>query len=393
MNKLKILFIHIGNTIINKDNDKLVVKNNNLIYKNGRKDGYYFNKEYYEIPLWIPRVCYFLPDNEFDKSLYIAKDLNRTVTHIINTNPDIILFSCMSANQQYVRDLVDFISSKTNIDVIVGTYIRLDYYRINNRVRVCNSLEDLAKLLVVDYKYGLDYSLFKNEWTVPRLTMSYGCEGNCTFCANIEHNNIMQVPTKDIKEQYLTFKNLKFELVYIDDKSWGDCNNYSILSSSFFNSKFIVQTNVYNVLNKIYRLNYRNCKIKYIELGIECYDNDILRAMNKIQDIISINKAIYTLYIEDVKIIPNIILGHPLMTIRSYEQTLNWLHSNKDKFHHININPLALYEGTKDYNIYNPKKEDGNQGTFDKSFLTKDQIELSRKYYNEYYKINKEILK
>jgi hypothetical protein len=81
------------------------------------------------------------------------------------------------------------------------------------------------------------------------------------------------------------------------------------------------------------------------------------------------------------------------MTIRSYEQTLNWLHSNKDKFHHININPLALYEGTKDYNIYNPKKEDGNQGTFDKSFLTKDQIELSRKYYNEYYKINKEILK
>ena len=42
MNKLKILFIHIGNTIINKDNDKLVVKNNNLIYKNGRKDGYYF---------------------------------------------------------------------------------------------------------------------------------------------------------------------------------------------------------------------------------------------------------------------------------------------------------------------------------------------------------------
>lgn len=391
------LFCQLSNKLLNKSNKKSLLDNYyNSVYKLKRKDGYCKNEDFFELPLWIAEIDKNL--NGFKKSLFIMKNLKNAIKKLNNSEADYFLFSVLDINKKYILELIKNYKGKGRF--LLGGYINFTAFKKFHNVIILNSVKDLCEYLKIKYTYGLKYNLFKNYHTIPRLTLSEGCRNFCKFC--MIKKKIKEKSSIQIIKQAKSFKPLKFELVYLNDKTFGQAGNYIYLKKVYkiikrYNRNFkgfIIQTTTSQLLNKTFINNLKHLKIYACEIGIESYNNKLLRTLRKPQNTQTINKAIKTLKKLNIKIIGNFIIGIMGENKKTYDKTLNFIEHNLKNFFLLNIYNLAVYLNTELSKKIKAKNDsDLNENVLNKSFYTTKQKENNLYFYNKIFKLAYKILK
>lgn len=362
--KPKILCIQFSNKLLNPNDTSTEVIYYNKLYNS--RDGYYRMKHTWEIPQWIAQLDYITPVD-----IYYASDID-TAKHLINWSDkvyDCICFSALDVNYKYIIEL----SKKCDIPIYVGGYVDKNIFNGYSNIHWCNSIEEFCQQWQLPYKFGVSYRLWDNEYVIPRLSLSDGCLHHCKFCC--VPKGIKEFDNDYILNQIFQItKYLKYKLIYINDKTFGQVKNHKLLPYLYNMVKtvnpeflgFIIQTTA----TKFPMLSDDILKcIAYVELGIESYNDDILRGMNKPARCKSIDKCMDIAKENKIKVIPNIIIGFPQETVETYTNTLHFIVENKDIISHCNIYNLAIYEGTalsKEV-LHNPES-DCNENTANKSW-------------------------
>jgi len=401
--KNKILCIQISNNLINGKQDLTDVMQlyYDTLYKVKAKDGYIKPSGFWEIPLWITEI-----DHNIKTDIHICKDVKDTINFINNSDYTYICFSVLDVNAEIIKYIVKQ-CNKTEYrrfrQFIIGGYADLTYFKNSNNTHVFKTIKAFIEYLGVEYKQGCSYRLFRGVKTIPRLTLSTGCLYNCDFCT-IE-NKITKIPTHIIEQQVKAFKPLKFKLVYINDKTFGQSTNYKLLPRIYkaikeYNKEFkgfIIQTTTGQIL-KIPDKFIKDAHIKYIELGLESWNDSILKKYHKpsseilcIQAFEKIEDLGCILNDVDVKVIPNIIIGIPEENNSTYERTLDFLKAYKFVISHLNIYNLAIYENTALSKRIKYNNSDKNELSVDKSFHKNKNAH--KQFYNDIHKFGINILR
>ena len=313
MNK-KILFCQFHNELINKSYEKDIAdRYYNGIYQYKENDGYFKTNEFFELPLWIAEICGSLKHTAIKKDILIIEDTKKALKDINKAQADYILFSALDVNKGYIKEIIS--NYKGSARFILGGYIDFKNFEGFKNVTIFKTVKAFISFLGLKYSYNLDYTLFNGFKTVPRLTLSTGCLNKCKFC--IVDRLIIEKSKRDIIKQIEAFKPLKFKLVYLNDKTLGQAENYKLLPLIYKRIKkynpafkgFIIQTTCNQFLKKDFVQAIKGAHIFACEIGIESYNNDILAGLKKPQNTKTIDKAIDKLKELNIKIIPNLIIG------------------------------------------------------------------------------------
>jgi hypothetical protein len=274
------------------------------LYSNRR--GYVKPQDFWEAPEWAARVAYFVADADF----YVARNLNEAKLFLNQAGYDNVVMSVMEDNKYYTEKILDGYNGK----VVVGGYINPDFFKSMKNVTWKKDFKGLANQLGVPFKNGSDYRFFKGMQTIPRLELSRGCLHKCAFCDIPK--KIEMATDEMIDSQIKGFKNMKYSLVYVNDKTFGQAKNFEMLSDLYVRLKesnpefegFIVQTTAAQYL-KMDEDFLRRSGIKYVELGVETYNDKFLKALNKPHSTALIDKAAAKIRKLRMNFIPNVMVG------------------------------------------------------------------------------------
>jgi len=392
--KNKILCIQISSNLINgkpnlKDISQMYYK---TLYEVKRNDGYDKPPDFWEIPLWITEI-----DHNVKTDIHVCKDVKDTINFVNNSNYTQVCFSVLDTNLEIIKYIIKQCTHEDNKkQFIIGGYADLTYFKNSAHTHVFKTIQQFIEYLGIEYKQGCSYRLFRGFKTIPRLTLSTGCLYNCDFCT-IE-NKITRINTYIIEQQINSFKPLRFKLVYINDKTFGQCTNYKLLSQIYkvikeYNKKFegfIIQTTTGQLL-KLSDKFIKDAHIKYIELGIETFNNNILKQYHKpSSELLSIKAFDKIRNLYPVKVIPNIIIGLPEENKYTYIHTLEFLTAYKSIISHLNIYNLAVYDDTELSKRIKCSKEDKNELSVNKSFHRDKNVH--KQFYNDIHKFGINIL-
>ena len=246
------------------------------------------------------------------------------------------------------------------------------------------------------YKNGTDYRHFEGSDVIPRLTMSDGCLHKCAFC--VVPKNLTTQSDAVVDQQADSMSKLGAKLVYLNDKTFGQASNYQHLSDVYDRMKtanpdfkgFIVQTTAAQ-MSKIPADWLQKSGIKYVELGIESYNDPILKEMHKPANQRLIDQATDKLRQNKIALIPNILIGLPGETAETYNNTLEFLKRNKDTISHANIYNLAVYPDAElGKKLTTASPDDFNENVLEKSFHTNPEVH--RQFAGDLYGIGEELL-
>jgi len=380
----QVLFCQFSNNFLNQEKNFIDSRFYEKFYKQNQNLGFYKNQDFFELPLWISEINGSLKNSNFVSSLHIIKDIEETINFIKSNNFDLVLFSALDVNKQYIKNIVE---SNLDQNFVLGGYIDFSYFKNNQNIKIFKTVKSFIESLKINYVYDLDFSLFQNYKTVPRLTLSNGCTHNCKFCTI--QNKIESIPIRNIIKQYKSFINLDFKLIYLNDKTFGQNPNYKLLKSIYNHVKrfnpdfqgFIVQTTANLLSKKRFVKNLENLKVKYVEFGLESYNNNILKKFNKPQTEKIINKAMHNLKKSKLGIIPNLIIGLIGEDKTSYKKTLTFLKQNQKDIFSLNLYNLALYrESNISETIKNIKNSDLIENNTNKSFYSSKQLKENQSF-------------
>ena len=317
-----------------------------------QKPGYYKSEHFWEIPLWIAEICGSLKHADLDYTieLCIITEHNQTLP-----DGDYYLFSVLDVNYDIIRKIIKENYGK---QFILGGYTDLEEfigYAMYKYVKCYKTVKDFMRVCG-GYIYDLDYGLFAGMQTIPRLTMSTGCKHNCRFCTIPD--GVVKVNHHDIRKQIDSFEVLNFRYVYLNDKTFGQCDNYHLLNTAKelikeYNSGFagfIIQTTADKCKDPEFVAELEAMGVLIVELGVETYNDDILKAYRKPQNTETIDRAIKNLSDMDLAIIPNIIIGLDGESHETYTQTYQFIRQNRHKLYALNIYNFARYDSDDDKN-------------------------------------------
>ncbi len=375
-----ILFIQFANSAFLRHSE--CDKYWDVFYKKWHDIGYYMGNYVFEIPKWIAEISYFLP-NENKELFYCEHNVDEAITKVNNGSYDYVLFSLMNANQHMIYEVI---SRCPKQKFLVGGYNDKFMKQMEvdlSNVIICGNTATTAKELHALYKFGTDYSLFKDEHVIPRLTLSYGCLNNCKFCI-VPHGKVIPVRDDVIIQQMQSFSDLDYRLVYIDDKTFGQSPNYKILKdlSAYSNRKdfngFIVQTTTGLVAKKAKE--FREINVKVAEIGLESFNDEILTKYRKPSSEKFIRESVSAAHENDLLLIANIIVGLPGETEQTYTKTYDFVMPLLEQGRLIGINPA----------IYTDYENDENLGEID--FMKDEQYELNKVWWDKFNSSAAEIL-
>ena len=370
-------------------------------------DGYRKSEHFWEIPKWIADISGPLREHtDAEQVLHIIdKDLSLPVWD--DKVPTYYLFSVMDANIDIIREIID---QNQFANFMLGGYV--DFCHISDieteyagkaptrrpLIRWYTTIEGfLHDITGVACGVNPSYELFEGTSCIPRLTMSTGCSNKCKFCS--VPNIVTPMTFTECMTQCLSFDDLDFKLVYLDDKTFGQCANREWLNglgNTFRNDNpnfkgFIVQTTCRMVLR--HPEFFQSDDIFAVELGVETFNNKILRDLLKPQNERMIDEAVEALRVKEINVIPNIMLGLPGETLETYGKTLHWLFVNRWKLYALNIYTVALHPGSKlteEAGTITPEDQGENQG--DRTFWTDENREAYNLLHDEFFKIGMKVL-
>lgn len=332
----------------------------------GTREGFARLNDFWEIPQWMGYAAHFLPDAD----VYVVRDMNQAVKFLNDAKYDHVAFSALDANKDFIRELARGYPGQMD----VGGYVDKSTFADLPHVKWHDSMQSLAADAGVPYHEGVDYRHFAGSDVVPRLTLSSGCLHKCAFCT-IE-KTLRMTDASVINQAADAIAGLGSKLVYINDKTFGQAKNYSMLADINARMKgnnpnfqgFVVQTTAAQ-MGKMTPEFLAKSGIKYVELGIESYNDPILKAMHKPATENLINKSVDQLRKAGIALIPNIMIGLPGETPETYQNTLNFLMDNKDIISHANIYNLAVYKNTElAKQLTTASPDDFNENVTEKSF-------------------------
>ena len=342
-------------------------------YENHNSDGYYRMGKTFEIPKWIAEISFLFPNDEHEL-FWCNFDIQEAIGAIKNEKPDVVLFSVMDCNLDYVREIIA--KSDVTQKFYIGGYTDEIYeiHKQHDNVCVFDTVKDLAMYSAIEYKQGTNYALFNGEHVIPRLTLSYGCKNNCKFC--IVPKQLTIVSDEIIYQQIDSFKDLNFKLIYLDDKTFGQADNYLILKDLrqrilSYNPDFlgfIVQTTCFELIKKAEI--FKEIGVKVVEIGVESYNDFILREYNKASTLKLVDESIKIGLQHELEIIPNFIVGFTEETEETYNNTIEFMCKCVDLFYGMNISI---------YTNYGRKHSKGEI-----EFIDSDKIELHRRFFDEF---------
>ncbi len=393
----KFCFLQVSDNLLNPDDP-----NNpadvyfKAIWNHLNGEGYFKPEHYWEIPTWVAELSYCLKDHELE--LFHIDVISRDRHYPILPDADRYFGSIMDCNKEHFRVIAKNNPDKT---FYFGGYIGFEEYRkvfkgLKN-VRWYTSIEAFCGCLGTKYQYGTDYSLFKGMKCIPRLTLSSGCTNHCRFCTIPDE--IIETSPMGIVRQIRSMRDLDFELVYINDKTFGQARNYPFLRGVYrlikaLNPKFrgfTIQTTCAQTERQ--EIDFHALRIVNVELGIESYNNEILRKYNKPQNTRSIDRAIDILKRWSVNIIPNIIIGLPGEDLYTYSETLKWIDDNKHRFLMLNVTNFVPYVGSDAFGIVKTQPKDLNQTVHKRSYHTNLETMAVQLFSELLFEIGMEILK
>ncbi|KKN32343.1 hypothetical protein LCGC14_0814930 [marine sediment metagenome] len=394
---MKYCFLQVSDRLLNPDDKSNPADNYfKAIWPNMADEGYYRPKHFWEIPTWIAELAYCLNDRNNELELFHIDIISRDRHYPILPEADFYLASVMDCNKEYFR-----VIAKNNPDkeFRFGGYIGYvefsEYFKGLNNVVWYLDIKEFCKFRGIKYQYGTDYSLFKGTKCIPRLTLSNGCTNHCRFCT--VPDEIKPVSWNRVLQQIMSFRDLDFELIYINDKTFGQCDNYRWLGICYriikkYNPKFQGFT-IQTTCHQIIKFNNRNKDLKplyvvNVELGIESFNNSILNKYSKPQNTSTIDLAVFILEKMGVNIIPNIIIGLPGENLFTYWATLDWLNDNKQNFLMLNITNFVPYVG----NEVSTVGQDLNENSMKCSYHTPLEAAAVRIFTESLFDIGMEII-
>ena len=340
-------------------------------YSEYRDCGYVRMEDAFEVPKWVAEVCHFLPKGSSSRLLMVRHSIDEAVSAIDEGKFDWVLFSVMTCTKGFTEGIIQ--KAKPSQRYVVGGYD--DWIHVAGRtypnVSVALDMAQTARIMGLDYHLGTDYSLFKDWSVLPRLTLSTGCMNNCKFCT-IPH--VMEtMPDEVVLQQIDSFRDLDFKLIYLDDKTFGQAGNYRMIGDLTdrirkYNkgfSGFVVQTTS-GMLAKMAR-EFKEIGVVVAEIGLETYNNDILKLYRKPSSEKLVDKAIDAGLAEGLHVIPNAIVGFPEETEETYKRTQSYLESRLGDLIGVNFSMYTDYS-SKDC-----------VGEVD--FAMSDKVDLHRKYW------------
>lgn len=352
----KLLLVQFNSDMLNQNEDRQVKDYYDKLYS-GVRPGYHRFGPTWEIPKWIAEVMY-----NIKADVLFADCMQRIVNKM--RDYDDLAFSALDCNKHFIVDIANQFPGR----VFVGGYVNKEYFADCPNVYWCNNVEVMCNWFAIDYKPGVDYQHFAGAKTIARLTMSEGCLHNCKFCTVAK--GVAEIPVEQIIQQLYEVACLDSPLVYIDDKTFGQCENHTdlpLLRQTLKERKhafdgFIIQTTASQLL-KLPDHFLIQSGIQYVELGVESYNDDILRAMNKPVNEGTIDLAVDKLRRLGIKVIPNIMIGLPGETVDTYVETLTWLNDNISAISHGNVYTYVDYSKAE-----TADENRGGDSDLDKSF-------------------------
>lgn len=367
---MKHLLIQFHTDTISPQDDSVLTKYYNSIWEH---EYYHKPDAFWELPKWAGELSHNLINANKEHEFMV-------LTEPIELNADIIFGSVLNINLELFKKLVIINWNKT---FILGGYVNKHELDVFDNVIWFDSIFDYCNKTGIQYSGGVNWDIFRDEWCIPRITMSYGCKHRCKFCTI--PNEIVEVPKHDIYSQVLALMPLKFNLVYIDDKTFGQCDNYRSLIKLEkvifeFNKQFkgfVVQTTAPMVA----KIDWTTLPVYAVEVGVETYNNSILKELRKPSSEVLVNTAHGILEKAGVKYIPNIVVGFLQENEATYSKTLNYI--IRTNMLHANIYNLAIYDDAdiaEDVNIDNSNdsselESDKSYNSFEKNELNKSVIE------------------
>jgi hypothetical protein len=398
----KYCFIQVSDRLLNPDVEDNPADNYyKELWPNMAKHGYFKPHHYWEIPTWIAQMSYALgngPENE--QELYHV-----TAGPTILPEADVYFMSVLDCNKDILARIVRMNPDK---QFVLGGYI--EYSEIewlfgpgSIHCQWYESIEDYIHIefgMNVIYRYGTCYDLFRGMMCIPRLALSEGCHHSCKFCSI--DNTVVQYSGIEILQQAESFRDLHFELVYINDKTFGQASNCKDLKYLYNTIKaynpdfrgFIVQTSCAQVwkwmMNDIV---LDDLHIVNVEIGVESYNDCILRKYNKPQSTVMIDKVVDWVLREGMNVIPNIIIGLPGENMPTYTETLMWLHERKDDFRMLNITNFVPYAGSEMEPLRNPLNPgDENQTVTERTWHSSEDAAAVKTFTKFIFRTGMEII-
>jgi len=352
------------------------------------RKGYNRPADFWEIPRWMGEMANFAHNTD----VYVVRDMDEAKRFLATAGYGTIAFSALDVNQHLIKDIAGTYGGK----IAVGGYVAPDSFKDYANVTRYENMEDFAKDQGVAYRPGTNYGHFTGTRTIPRLCLSKGCLHKCAFCT--VPKGVTELSQQAIDSQVESFRDLDAELVYLDDKTFGQAPNsqrlieiYERLKAQNANFKgFIVQTTAAQMRKTSVKF-LKDAGIKFVELGVESYNDSVLKSMHKPASEKLIDAAVAKLREAGVSFVPNIMIGLPGENAVTYRRTLDFLRENSDIISHINIYNLALYEGTELSDVLESQDAgDVNENQIAKSFHKDPQIVID--FANEAYKLGMELL-
>lgn len=352
-NSDRVLMVQISNSVINPVREGLIDKYLDKLYR--MRPGYDRPQDFFEIPLWTAAGAHNL-GNKGD--FYAVRDIKEASEFIKKSGYKAVTMSALDVNAKFIMEL-----AKANPDTkfLVGGYVKEGTFSKLKNVEWADSFDKISSVSGKPYEPGYSYKLFEATETMPRLKMSEGCRNKCAFCSIPK--KVIETSKETIDQQVKDIVQLKAKLVYLDDKTFGEAKNHETLPELYRKIKeanpdfsgFVIQTTAPQML-KFTPEFLKESGIKYVELGIETFNDNILKALHKPTTEKISQKATDYLRENGIALIPNIIVGIRVKdangkwieeSLSTYKKTLDYLKENKDIISHLNVYNLSLYEGTE----------------------------------------------
>lgn len=339
--EMRYLLCQISNQLINPDrsSDPLDAYYT-AFWAEREKDGYYRPSDFWELPLWAGEITATIPaDCVVD--LHIVRTLHDNIPHAEYT-----LFSVLDVNKAIVRAIVERYPDRR---FVLGGYVDPAYFDGLENVTWFRSVEQFATAHFGRYVQGLDWRLFAGYRCIPRLTLSTGCRHRCRFCT--VEDTVVERSAENILQQVDSFNPLIFRLVYLNDKTFGQAENWPMIGTVYDRLKernpafsgFIVQTTAQQVRKHNMDVWYR-LGVRVVELGLETANDTILGHYRKPHNVRQVADAIQGLRRAGIQVICNLILGFPEESHATYANTYFFL--AKQDLYGLNIYTLAAYAET-----------------------------------------------
>ncbi len=383
---MKAIAIEFSNYITDKHRHTIDIINRDMFYYHKQKDGFIKTSHFNEFPLWVNHIAGIVPNLQF----HVCVDVEDTINMLLaKKDKTTIFFSYLESTSIYIKTIINAVSIKSNlITFVIGTGIgSIVDIQISNNVIVLNSISELSKVFKVKKKYDLKY-VEGNEYYIPRIYTTIGCRNNCSFCKKDKHFSL--ISDKEVIKQILVYDS---KLIYIGNKTFGQGKTRELTQLDLIRDhtnrsvRFIVQTTVRHIFDNLSSVErWKEAGVRYVELGIESFCEDTIRALGKNYTMCQLKRVLDILTNKGIKVIFNLMIGIPNETIKHIELNLELLKSITNKYP---IYALNLYHYT-DYNSIIPRDRD--ERVIIKSWNVGDESKIYY-YFKELSNINLKLLR